>query len=95
VKNFGDKTVNAILFPFGRCRVRLGDWPDNKVDRAIAAIRNNGGVAEGEGGMPTAVDVYYFRIGKRRISLSVFDYGQSYLLGPKKLVQKIAAEIGD
>jgi hypothetical protein len=72
----------------------LGHWPDNKVDRAFAAIRKNGGVADGEGGMPTAMDIYHFRIGKRRVSLSVFDYGQSYLLGPKKLVRKLAAEIG-
>jgi len=93
MKALADKIVNAVLFPFGQCRVELGDWPDTNVNRTLAAIQKLGGKPDGEGGMPTAVDIYHFRIGGRRVSLSIFEYGKAYLLGPKKLVRELVAQI--
>jgi hypothetical protein len=86
-----DKIVNAALAPFGRCRVKLGEWPENKLDFILAAIKEKGGVPDGEGGL-LGFDEWYFRLPGGRIKLSVIEYGETYLWGPKRLVRELAPQ---
>jgi hypothetical protein len=88
-----ERLVNAVLRPFGRCRLKLGEWSDDSAKKVIAAIKAKGGQLVGEDGMPTAVDNCHFRIGKQRITLSVWEYGSVLLSGPTQLVRELAAQI--
>ncbi len=92
-QNLADKIVNAALAPFGRYRVRLGEWPDDKVAAAIAAIKERGGTPDGEGGAFPGVDDYYFQLPQGRIKISVFEFSEAYLWGPRRLVRELAAQI--
>jgi hypothetical protein len=93
VKSLADKIVNLTLSPFGRCRVKLRDWPEDNVSRIIAAIKQKGGIADGTGGM-IGFDEYYFRLPGGRVKLTVIEYGEAYLWGRKRLVRELVSLTG-
>ena len=93
IETWAERLVNAVLRPFGRCRVKLGEWSDDSAKRVLALIKAKGGQLVGEDGMPTAVDNYHFRIGRQRITLSIWEYGSVLLSGPIQLVRELAAQI--
>ena len=93
MKTVADKIVNAALFPFGRCRVQLGDWPDYRVNEVLDTIREKGGSLVGEGGAFPGIDDYYFRLPGGGLKITVFEYGEAYLYGPKRLVRELTEPI--
>jgi hypothetical protein len=93
MKDVGDKIVNAVLFPFGRCRVKLDEWPHTQLDRAVAAIKAQGWKFDREHFPNFEIHDVWFRLGKQRIRLTIVDFGNAYLWGSRRLVRNLAAQI--
>jgi hypothetical protein len=88
---------NLLLGLFGRICVKLGQWPHGDIVTAtIAAIREAGGLDWDGGGSPAGeVEKLYFRLHGRRVCLSIEDYGDVTLWGPKDLVRHISRRIAE
>ncbi len=61
----------------------------------MSLMRDCGAVKCGESGVPTAFDVYYFRVKGRRVKLCVEDYGDVTLWGPKKIIAELSKRMAD
>ena len=87
--------INLFLSPFGRCRVHLGNWPHaDLVATAISTIRDNGGLDWDQSDTPGGeLKNVYFRLHGRRICLSIEDYGDVSLWGPKAIVSDLSHAI--
>jgi hypothetical protein len=90
---FGDKIANAVLFPFGRCRIRVDDWPHENVDGILARIKERQGVFEREEIPLFLIRRIYFRVGVDRVTLTFLDDDDVFLSGPKTLVRDLASRI--
>ena len=87
--------INLFLSPFGRRRAHLGQWPHaDLVATAISTIRENGGLDWDQSDTPAGeLKNVYFRLHGRRICLSIEDYGDVTLWGPKAMVSALSHAI--
>ncbi len=84
-------TVDALFSLFGYVRVRFSQ----DVDTIFSVLGDFGAVKCGESGMPTAFTNYYFRVRGRKIKLTVEDYEETALTGPKAIVQELSEKISE
>lgn len=87
-------TIDFLTGLFGYGRVRYSQ-DSEVVDAIFFALEDCGAVKCGESGMPAALDNYYFRVSGRQVKVSVEDYGDITLWGPKRLVQSLAGRISE
>jgi hypothetical protein len=87
--------VDAMLAPFGRACVKLGQWPHQPIiEVVVAALREAGGDIQSENGTPAdEVRNVYFLVRGRRIRLCIEDYGDVTLRGSRKLVQELSTTV--
>ena len=91
MKTVADKIVNAVLFPFGRCRIKIEEDSPISLESILAVIKQKGGVRDGDRGLP-GFDEWYFRLPGGRIKLTVIEYGEMYLWGPKHLIREFVSQ---
>lgn len=91
------KIIDFIIGLFGRGRARLGEWPHREiVEAAVDTLRDLGAELCHESGTPACeLEVFHFRIRRRRMRLCVEDYGAVTLWGPKQLVAEIARRVSE
>jgi hypothetical protein len=87
--------VDAMLAPFGRACVKLGQWPHQPiVEAVVAALRDAGGEILSESGTPAdEVRNVYFVVRGRRVRLCIEDYGDVTLWGSRRLVQELSTAV--
>jgi hypothetical protein len=83
--------IDALFGLFGYARVRFSQ----DVDTIFSVLGEFGAVKCGESGMPTASTNYYFRVRGRKITLTVEDYEDTMLTGPKAIVQELSQKISE
>jgi hypothetical protein len=83
--------VDASYSLFGYTRVRLSQ----DVDAIVSVLEEYGAVKCGESGMPTAFTNYFFRVRGRKVKLTVEDYEDTVLTGPKVIVQELSQKISE
>ena len=84
-------TADSLSSLFGYARVRFSQ----DVDTILSVLEDFGAVNFGESGMPTAPINYYFHVRGRKITLTVEDYEDIMLTGPKAIVQELAEKISE
>ena len=86
--------IDSLFSLFGYARVRFSH--ESQVVDAIFSVLGDFGAAKcGESGMPTAFTNYFFRVRGRKIKLTVEDYEDIILTGPKAIVQELSEKISD
>jgi hypothetical protein len=83
--------VDALFGLFGYARVRFSQ----DIDAILSVLYEFGAVKCGESGMPTASTSYHFRVRGRKITLTVEDYEDTMLTGPKAIVQELSQKISE
>jgi hypothetical protein len=83
--------VDALFGLFGYARARFSQ----DVDTIFSVLSGFGAVKCGESGMPTASTNYHFRVRGRKITLTVEDYEDTMLTGPKAIVQELSQKISE
>ena len=83
--------VDASYSLFGYARVR---FPQDD-DAIFSALGELGAVKCGESGMPTAFTNYFFRLRGRKVKVTVEDYEDTTLTGPKAIVQELSQKISE
>lgn len=83
--------VDALYGLFGYARVRLSQ----DVDAIFSVLGEFGAVKCGESGLPTAFTSYFFRVRGRKIKLTVEEYEDTILTGPKAIVQELSLKISE
>jgi uncharacterized protein (DUF362 family) len=86
--------VDRMFSLFGYARVRFPN-ESQVVDAIVSVLKEYGAVKSGENGMPTASTNHYFRVQGRKITLTVEDYEDLTLTGPKALVQELFQKISE
>ena len=81
--------VDSLFSLFGYARVRLAQ----DIDTIVSVLEDFGAEKCGESGMPTAFTNYYFRVRGQKIKLTVEDYEDTVLSGPKAIVQELSKKI--
>ncbi|GEM_PF-4342797 len=84
-------TVDTLFSLFGYARVRFSQ----DVDTIFSILGEFGAVKCGESGMPTASTNYFFRVRGRKVKLTVEDYEDTILTGPKAIVQELSQKISE
>ena len=88
------KAIDLIIGLFGYSRAILPQ-DDHVIDAVLKALRKKDATKCGETGMPTAFDVYYFRVKGRRVQLIVEDWGDVILCGPTRIIRELAADVSE
>jgi len=83
--------VDSLFGLFGYARVRFSQ----DVDTIFSVLGEFGAVKCGESGMPTAFTNYFFRVRGRKVKLTVEDYEDTILTGPKDIVQELSQKISE
>jgi hypothetical protein len=84
--------ADSVFSLFGYERVRFSP---EVVDAVLAVLGEFGAVKCGESGLPTAFTNYFFRVRGRKIKLTVEDYEDITLTGPKAIVQELSEKISE
>jgi len=83
--------VDSLFRLFGYARVRFSQ----DADTILSVLGDFGAVKCGESGMPTAFTNYHIRVRGRKIKLTVEDYEDIILTGPKAIVQELSEKISE
>jgi hypothetical protein len=86
--------ANSVFSLFGYERVRFSQ-ESQVVDAIISVLGELGAVKCGENGMPTAFTNYFFRVRGRKVKLTVEDFEDIILTGPKAIVQELSQKISE
>jgi len=83
--------VDALFGLFGYVRVRFSQ----DVDTIFSVLAEFGAVKCGESGMPTASTKYHLRVRGQKVTVTVEDYEDTMLTGPKAIVQELSQKISE
>ena len=84
-------TVDSLFSLFGYARVRFSQ----DVDTIFSVLGDFGAVKCGESGMPTTFTNYFFRVRGQKVKLTIEDYEDTILTGPKAIVQELSQKISE
>ncbi len=85
----GTTIVDSLFSLFGFARVRFSQ----DLDTIVFVLKDFDAVKYGESGMPTAFTNYYFRVRGRKIKLTVEEYEDIIMTGPKAIVRELSDKI--
>jgi hypothetical protein len=86
--------ADSVFSLFGYERVRFSQ--ESQVFDAIFSVLGEfGAVKCGESGLPTAFTNYFFRVRGRKVKLTVEDFEDIILTGPKAIVQELSQKISE
>lgn len=86
--------ADFVFSLFGYERVRFSQ-ESQVVDAIYSVLDESGAVKCGESGIPTALTDYFFRVRGRKVKLTVEDYEDITLTGPKAIVQELSEKISE